>query len=586
MILHILLDRIKPNPWQTRLGDPSPDYIRELAMDIASNGLLQNPIGRIVFLEKPIEILGPIDQNYLDGKLADPSYTVELAFGHNRLAAYRYLSIGATENTLNNFTRLPIEIRTLTDQQMALLAWSENEKRRDVTPIERARAIEKRMADFGWSVADVAEQLGLARPTVSNILRLLKLPQEIQAALSNGDISVRVASALLPIYDLPEHIITQANQDYWNSPKSIVKNALNGESSDRIRSQVETLYRNNTRLLQDAEFKLDDVFPENLTVSGYDFEGMNCTVYCGTCRNCDRRIKHDGNICLDPDCFRAKTTLYRRNYLSSAAYAINIEVSDPMKGGNVSMFSQWQADVVKKIVAGKCNNLCLVYSADPIKSTDARHVPGFPHALIACDKRNNSCTCLKGLELASRQPVSKIELEEKAFSEDPDYEGPENNDDDDDDDDDELNLSEDDIEAGMEYGRRNHPEPVRAQTPTPQQLEDLARQARQAKKDALTHKSALRDQLQTAAIEWLKDQQPGALAVLTQRTYMVTVKDIDKVWKAAGRGIADTIIGTSDYNSVEEMYEVINRRLLAAGLPAINQAKSLADVFAEQEEAL
>lgn len=584
MILHILLDRIKPNPWQTRLGDPSPDYIRELAMDIASNGLLQNPIGRIVFLEKPIEILGPIDQNYLDGKLADPSYTVQLSFGHNRLAAYRYLyDLRENSDIPGDYSRLPIEIRNLTDQQMALMAWSENEKRRDVTPIERARAIEKRMADFDWSVADVAEQLGLARPTVSNILRLLKLPQEIQAALSNGDISVRVASALLPIYELPEHIITQANQDYWNSPKSIVKNALNGESSDRIRSQVETLYRNNTRLLQDAEFKLDDVFPENLTVSGYDFEGLNCTVYCGTCRNCDRRLKHDGNICLDPDCFRAKTALYRRNYLASAAYAIDIEVSDPTKGGNVSMFSFWQADVVKKIVAGKCSNLCLVYSQQPITSSDARHVPGFPHALIACDKRNNSCTCLKGLELASRQPVSKIELEEKAFSEDPDYEGPEDNDEDDDD---ELNLSEDDIEAGMEYGRRNASERVRTQTPTPQQLEDLARQARHARKDALTHKSALRDQLQTAAIEWLKDQQPGALAVLTQRTYMVTVKDIDKVWKAAGRQIADTIMGISDFASVEEMYEVINLRLLAAGLPAINQSKTLADVFAEQEEAL
>lgn len=565
MILHIPLDRIKPNPWQTRLGDPSPDYIRELAMDIASNGLLQNPIGRIVFLEKPIEILGPIDQAYLDGKLEDPSYTVQLSFGHNRLAAYRYLyDLRENSDIPGDYSRLPIEIRTLTDQQMALLAWSENEKRRDVTPIERARAIEKRMADFGWSVADVAEQLGLARPTVSNVLRLLKLPQEIQAALSNGDISVRVASALLPIYELPEHIIQQAKYD-WYSPSEIIKSALNGESSDRIRSRVDTLYQKFTRLLQNAEFKLDDVFPENLTVSGYDFEGLNCTVYCGTCRNCDRRLKHDGNICLDPDCFRAKTTLYRRNYLASAAYAIDIEVSNPTKGGNVSMFSFWQADVVKKIVAGKCSNLCLVYSAEPIKSTDARHVPGFPHALIACDKRNNSCTCIKGLELASRQP-QPVTVHSN-----------------------ESNLELENEPATHSFDNENtqpetQPEPVRAQTPTPQQLEDLARQARHARKDALTHKSAIRDQLQTAAIEWLKDQQPGFLAVLAQNSYMFTAKNIDKVLEIAARQITNIIMGSSDYDSVEEMYKVINLRLAYAGLPAINQAKTLAETFADESE--
>jgi ParB-like chromosome segregation protein Spo0J len=45
-LVFVLLDRIQANPWQTRLGSPDPEYIQELALDIAANTLLQTPMGR------------------------------------------------------------------------------------------------------------------------------------------------------------------------------------------------------------------------------------------------------------------------------------------------------------------------------------------------------------------------------------------------------------------------------------------------------------------------------------------------------------------------------------------------------------
>src|SRR3990172_7368145 len=121
MIDFYLLENIESNPWQGRIGELNTEYIEELARDIAGNGLLQTPVGR------------EIDNS------------VQLAFGHNRLAAFRWLS----ENTSGNlpsglagdFSKMPVDVRELSDEQMGSLAWSENERRRDLNPIERARAV-------------------------------------------------------------------------------------------------------------------------------------------------------------------------------------------------------------------------------------------------------------------------------------------------------------------------------------------------------------------------------------------------------------------------------------------------------------
>lgn len=550
MIINVELTRINPNPWQTRVGDPDPKYIKALAMDIAANGLLQAPVGRLINADGS-------NLKQTDGDT--DTFIIQLAFGHNRLAAYRYLN-NNPDLYPGEFSTIPIDIRNLDDQQMAIMAWSENEKRRDVSPIERARAIERRMTDFGWSQQDVADQLGLARPTVSNILRLLKLPQNIQDALHAGDISARVAESLLPMYALPAYILSQANKDwYTTAPSKIEKSALDGWSSDQVRKEVERLYERWTEKLQGAEFKLDDIFPEGTTVAGFDFDGDNCKVYCGTCRTCDRRLKDTGNICLDQGCFKAKTTLHRRMYLANAAGACGIEVVDPMKGGQVTIFSSWSSEKhIEQIISSKCENLRLIYAEHTEgKKDDARYVKGHPRAMIVCDKRNGSCTCIKGLE------ISRIE------------------------------QRVDEIRSEVEEAKSEADEIVRAQTSTldPKQLEELARQARKDKIEVGKHLGEAKEKLVRLLTDALQHDQPGAL-YMTIASYVGGFRagyrnqsqnlSLEDVYKRIALDIATKLL-PNNADSVDELYRIINNNLSMLELDPVYPYETLAETFAKEE---
>lgn len=557
MIINIELSRIQGNPWQTRTGEPDPEYIKSLALDIAANGLLQAPVGRAMDATgNPMTFEG--NQAAMDDNLEFRNWNIQLAFGHNRLAAYKYLyDIRDHTNIPGDYSTMPIDIRTLDDQQMAIMAWSENEKRRDVSPIERAKAIEQRMADFGWSQQEVADQLGLARPTVSNILRLLKLPQHIQDAVQTGDISARVASALLPMYELPQHVIDEANRGYYARPKDAEKAALDGESSDSIRRDVEAIYKVFTRPLQKAEFGLDQLFPEGTRVLGYDHDaGGRLTVYCGLCRTCDKRLKDTGNICLDLGCYTAKTTLHRRMYLANAAGACGIEVVDPNKGGSTTPLP-YNDDKAEQIIASKCENLRLVYTERTEK--DVRHVAGHPHALIVCDKRNGSCTCQRGLELASRQ-VIKAQPEPEYTDDDP---------------------------LGDNYDDAAVVESVRAQTTAldPKQLEEIARQARRAKMDVGEHFNEAREKVKKVLVDGLRSQQPGALYVGFFGSYWVRPDSLvlENIYKKAAASALQAIIPTNA-DSVDELYEMINIKLATLELDPVHPYETLAETFAKEND--
>ncbi|MCE1255590.1 MAG: ParB/RepB/Spo0J family partition protein [Anaerolineae bacterium] len=179
---------IDDNPYQTRqLHDR--DHITSLAEDIKQNGLLQIPVGRFV------------DET---GKMAislfieDYSHIrVQLAFGHNRRDAYKLLAQADPK-----FSKFPVIIRNLKDEEMAILAWSENESRKQLDPIERARAIQRFSTAFGWTQQTIAEKIRLDRSTVANLLRLLNLPDVIVSDIQLGLLSQRQALALLPVYEL------------------------------------------------------------------------------------------------------------------------------------------------------------------------------------------------------------------------------------------------------------------------------------------------------------------------------------------------------------------------------------------------
>ncbi len=572
MIVQVSLDRIRPNPWQTRIGDPDPDYIKSLALDIAQNGLLQAPVGRMHNGDWEI----PFDQfepSIWDMKLHEGNkLVVQLAFGHNRLAAFKWLyELRDNSNIPGDWSTMPVDIRTLDDKQMAVMAWSENEKRRDVSPIERAKGIEKRMSDFGWSQHEVADQLGVARPTISNMLRLLKLPQNIQDALHAGTISARVGSALLPMYELPESTMRLAEAGWGRRPSKIEKDALAGSSSDLTRSYVEELYDQWTKKLQGAEFGLDELFPEGV-IAGYDYDASGTlTVYCGLCRTCDRRLKDQGNVCLDPNCYMAKQTLHRRAYLAKAAAKSGIQAIDPNKGGAVTDLP-YTEETAAKIIAGKCENLRLVY--DPNNREDHRNLIGHPHARIVCDKRNGSCTCIKGLDIQARQGgrgVAQVIQAEKEM--DPEYEGEEEEEED----------WDFDLKASQELGV-NVAE-VRAQTVDPKQLEEAARQARKDKMDVTKKIFEAREKVLKVLEEAFWDHQPGALYLVAANYPYPNRGDLDlqKIHKRLAGNVVHMII-PSDPNNVDELYEIINKKLEMLNLDAVYPYETLVETFSKEEE--
>ena len=162
----IPLQSIRPNPHQPRrLFDE--DGLQELATSIAQIGVLQ-----------PI-LVRPADNGY------------ELIAGERR---WRAAGIAALEV-------IPAIVRTTDDMSSMEQALVENLHRADLTPLEEAAAYHQLIEDFGFTHEQVAERVGKSRSAISNALRLMALPTEIQQYLGDGRLTARHARSLLSIDD-------------------------------------------------------------------------------------------------------------------------------------------------------------------------------------------------------------------------------------------------------------------------------------------------------------------------------------------------------------------------------------------------
>lgn len=159
------LDRIDPNPSQPR-HDFSEDSLRELANSIRTSGIVQ-----------PV-LLRP-------SPLAEGRY--QLVAGERRWRAAGLAGLEA----------VPAVIRQLTDQDALELALTENLLRQDLNPLDVARAYHALQEKYHLSHEQIAERLGVDRSSVTNTLRLLRLPPAIQEMLSKSELSHGHARALL-----------------------------------------------------------------------------------------------------------------------------------------------------------------------------------------------------------------------------------------------------------------------------------------------------------------------------------------------------------------------------------------------------
>ncbi|MEK7387816.1 MAG: ParB/RepB/Spo0J family partition protein [candidate division NC10 bacterium] len=100
---------------------------------------------------------------------------------------------------LAGLERIPAIVREATDAQSLELALVENLLREDLNPMETAEAYQKLLAQFGWTQEELAQRIGKDRTSIANSLRLLRLPEEIQADLRAGRLTMGHARALLAL---------------------------------------------------------------------------------------------------------------------------------------------------------------------------------------------------------------------------------------------------------------------------------------------------------------------------------------------------------------------------------------------------
>jgi ParB family chromosome partitioning protein len=171
-ISQIAISQIEANPFQPR-SEFDAKLLEELAASIRVHGVIQ-----------PITVR----------KLGYDKY--QLISGERRTRA----------SILAGLEKIPAFIRVANDQDMLEMALIENIQRADLNAIEVALSYKRLLEECELKQDDLAERVGKDRTTVNNYLRLLRLPDEIQAAIREGKLSMGHARAMITMDDVAEQI--------------------------------------------------------------------------------------------------------------------------------------------------------------------------------------------------------------------------------------------------------------------------------------------------------------------------------------------------------------------------------------------
>ena len=131
---------------------------------------------------------------------------------------------------LAGLEKIPAIIKTMENREMALIALVENVQREDLNYIEEARGYKKLMEDFGLTQIEIAEKMNKKQSTISNKIRLLTLPEEIQEKLLENKLTERHARALLKLADEDER---------KKLIEKIVTNGLNVKQTEKLIEEMQ-----------------------------------------------------------------------------------------------------------------------------------------------------------------------------------------------------------------------------------------------------------------------------------------------------------------------------------------------------------
>ncbi len=193
-VLYIDINDIRPNSAQPR-SHFDEEKLVELSKSITANGVIQPLIVR------------------------ESTNGYELVAGERRWRASR----------LAGLKTVPCIVRNFDDRQNAIVAIIENMQREDLNPIEEAKGLKSMTEKYGFTQEQVSESLGRSRTYITNSIRLLKLPEEIQQYVSSGQMSAAHGRTIINIPD-------KARQK--EIADKIIRNDLSVRATERLAEKV------------------------------------------------------------------------------------------------------------------------------------------------------------------------------------------------------------------------------------------------------------------------------------------------------------------------------------------------------------
>ena len=201
-ISHVKISQVEVNPFQPR-SDFAPETLQELADSIKLQGLIQ-----------PITVR----------RIGHNAY--QLISGERRLRASKIAGL----------SEIPAYIRTANDQQMLEMALIENIQRENLNAIEVALSFQRMIEECSLKQEELGDRVSKSRSTVTNYLRLLKLPPTIQASIRDSEITMGHARALISVEDVEKQLYIH---------REIIKDGL---SVRRVEELVRELQKNGNKV--------------------------------------------------------------------------------------------------------------------------------------------------------------------------------------------------------------------------------------------------------------------------------------------------------------------------------------------------
>lgn len=214
------LSDIEDNLYQARV-EYSETAIVLLAANIKEHGLLQYPAAR---------------------KVGDK---YQLAFGHRRKRACE----------MNGYKSMPLLVMDLNERQMFEISLSENLKREDLNPIEKARALKRYMDEFKATSVQAAKLFGIPESTIRGTVRLLNLPEETQKQVETGEVSQTRARVFLQ-RSKPVAVIDPSDEfDLRDALSMLVFNEVRNVTDEQLFKKVKEVFKERDLLKREVEIR-------------------------------------------------------------------------------------------------------------------------------------------------------------------------------------------------------------------------------------------------------------------------------------------------------------------------------------------